>query len=56
MATREEQLKAAQTALQASEFAKGLALAENLLAERRSDPEALYLAAVASRYLGKHRT
>ena len=54
MATREEQLKAAQTALQASEFAKGLALAENLLAERRSDPEALYLAAVASRYLGKH--
>lgn len=54
MAPREEQLKAAQTALQASEFAKGLALAENLLAERRSDPEALYLAAVASRYLGKH--
>jgi tetratricopeptide (TPR) repeat protein len=54
MTTREEQLKAAQTALQASEFEKGLALAENLLAERRSDPEALYLAAVASRYLGKH--
>ena len=54
MATREEQLKAAQTALQASEFAKGLALAENLLAEQRRDPEALYLAAVASRYLGKH--
>lgn len=54
MATREEQLKAAQTALQASEFAKGLALAENLLAEQRRDPEALYLAAVANRYLGKH--
>jgi len=54
MATREEQLKAAQTALQASEFAKGLALAENLLAEQRRDPEALYLAAVGSRYLGKH--
>jgi tetratricopeptide (TPR) repeat protein len=54
MATREEQLKAAQSALQASDFGKGLALADAVLAEQPGDPEALYMAAVANRYLGKH--
>ena len=54
MSTREEQLKIAQAALQASKFNDGLALAENLLADQPSDPEALYLAAVANRYLGRH--
>ena len=54
MLTREEQLKAAQAALQASKFNDGLVLAENLLADQPSDPEALYLAAVANRYLGRH--
>lgn len=54
MSTREEQLKTAQAALQASEFGKGLKLAEELLADEPSNPEALYLAAVANRYLGRH--
>lgn len=54
MSTREEQLKTAQAALKASEFGKGLTIAEELLADEPSDPEALYLAAVANRYLGNH--
>ena len=54
MSTREEQLKTAQEALKASEFGKGLKLAEELLADEPTDPEALYLAAVANRYLGNH--
>ena len=54
MSTREEQLKTAQEALKASEFGKGLKLAEELLADEPNDPEALYLAAVANRYLGNH--
>ncbi|QIQ85392.1 tetratricopeptide repeat-containing sulfotransferase family protein [Erythrobacter sp.] len=49
--TREEQLKAAQGAMQAGRFAEGLALARTLLDEEPGDAEALYLAAVAARYL-----
>lgn len=54
MAAREEQLKAAQSALQSGEFARGLSLAEELLAEQSGDAEALYIAAVACRYLSQH--
>ncbi len=51
MSSRTEQLKAAQQALQAGQFAEGLALAEALLGEDKGDGEALYMAAVACRYL-----
>jgi len=51
MTTRETQLKSAQDALQAGRFADGLALARGLLDEAPEDGEALYLAAVAARYL-----
>lgn len=51
MAPREDRLKAAQSALRSGNFAKGLSLAESLLAEQVDDGEALYIAAVASRYL-----
>ncbi len=51
MATREEQLGSAQGALQAGKFAEGLALAEAVLADAPDDGEALYMAAVACRYL-----
>ena len=51
MASREEQLKAAQTALQSHDFLRGLELAEMVLSEDANDSEALYMAAVASRYL-----
>ncbi|XUU60555.1 tetratricopeptide repeat-containing sulfotransferase family protein [Erythrobacter sp. HA6-11] len=51
MASREEQLKAAQSALQSGDFAAGLAQAEAVLADDPRDGEALYMAAVASRYL-----
>ena len=51
MATREEQLKSAQSALQSGDFARGMELAETVLAESESDSEALYMAAVAARYL-----
>jgi tetratricopeptide (TPR) repeat protein len=50
--TREAQLRAAQGAMQAGRFAEGLALARALLDEDPGDAEALYLAAVAARYLG----
>jgi len=52
MATREEQLAAAQKALQAGDFAGGLARAKAVLADAPDDGEALYMAAVAQRYLG----
>ena len=48
--TREEQLKAAQGELQAGRFDAGLAVAEAILADEPRDGEALYIAAVASRY------
>lgn len=51
MATREDQLKSAQEALQAGRFDTGLALAETVLADAPGDGEALYMAAVACRYL-----
>ncbi|SHN60459.1 tetratricopeptide repeat-containing sulfotransferase family protein [Erythrobacter sanguineus] len=51
MTTRETQLKSAQDAVQAGRFADGLALAGALLDEAPEDGEALYLAAVAARYL-----
>jgi len=49
--TREAQLKAAQGAMQAGRFGEGLSLARALLEEEPGDAEALYLAAVAARYL-----
>ncbi len=51
MASREEQLKAAQNALKSGDFAAGLTKAEAVLADDPRDGEALYMAAVASRYL-----
>lgn len=51
MATRDEQLKAAQAALQGGRFADGLAQAEAVLADAPEDGETLYMAAVAARYL-----
>lgn len=49
--TREEALKTVQVRLQAGEFEAGLADLEALLAEDPGDGEALYMAAVAARYL-----
>ncbi|KUO57024.1 MAG: hypothetical protein APF78_10655 [Sphingomonadales bacterium BRH_c3] len=54
MAERDDQLKAAQSALQAGEFDRGLALARAVLDDEAAHPEALYMAAVASRYLNQH--
>ena len=48
---RQEQLEVAQKALQAGDFARGLGLAEDVLEADASDGEALYMAAVAARYL-----
>ncbi len=53
MATREELLKTAQEALQQGRFEEGLAQANSVLADKPDDGEALYLAAVACRYLGR---
>ena len=50
MAVREETLKAAQAAVQAGDFARGRALAEELLALDGEDAEALYMLAVAARF------
>ncbi|MEM6476597.1 MAG: sulfotransferase [Pseudomonadota bacterium] len=51
--TREETLKQAQQALQSGCFAEGLRHAETVLADAPEDGEALYMAAVAARYLKK---
>ncbi|EAQ27826.1 TPR domain protein [Erythrobacter sp. NAP1] len=51
MSSRDEQLKTAQTALQAGRFAEGLAHVEGVLSGDAADGEALYIAAVACRYL-----
>ena len=51
MTTRDDRLAQAQQALQAGDFAKGSALVEPLLVDDPADGEALYLAAVAARYL-----
>ncbi|KLI64372.1 tetratricopeptide repeat-containing sulfotransferase family protein [Aurantiacibacter marinus] len=53
MATRDDQLAAAQIALQAGDFAGGLAQVDAILADAPDDGEALYMAAVAQRYLGQ---
>ncbi len=50
MAVREDTLKAAQAALQAGDFARGQALAEEMLALDGGDAEALYMLAVAARF------
>ncbi len=50
MASREEQLGSAQKALQAGDFARGQS-AEDLLQTDAGDGEALYIVAVAARYL-----
>ena len=50
---RQETLAAAQQALQAGDFARGRDLAEQLTADA-DDGEALYMAAVAARYLKDH--
>lgn len=54
MATREDELKSAQSALQSGDFARGMAHAESVLANNTGDSEALYMAAVAARYLKQH--
>ena len=51
MTTRDDRLARAQQALQAGDFAEGSALVEPLLIDDPADGEALYLAAVAARYL-----
>ncbi|GAB5352743.1 tetratricopeptide repeat-containing sulfotransferase family protein [Qipengyuania sp. 483] len=51
MVSREEALKEAQAALQAQQFERGLDLATSLLTNTPEDAEALYIAAVANRYL-----
>ena len=51
MTTREDQLKSAQSALQSGDFSRGLEIAENVLHDKSSNTEALYMAAVAARYL-----
>lgn len=53
MATREDQLKAAQSALQSGDFDRGMTAAKVLLSENPDDGEALYIAAVAARYLNQ---
>ncbi|HBM04130.1 MAG TPA: hypothetical protein DD369_00845, partial [Erythrobacter sp.] len=51
MTTRDDRLAQAQKALQAGDFEKGMALAAALVDEDPGDSEALYMAAVAARYL-----
>ena len=51
---RQERLEAAQKALQAGDFARGLSLAEDVLAADANDGEARYMAAVAARYLKQY--
>ncbi|KEO88498.1 hypothetical protein EH30_03715 [Erythrobacter sp. JL475] len=53
MTTREDQLKQAQAALQSGQFEAGLELAKVLIGADLLDGEALYMAAVAARYLGR---
>lgn len=54
MSEGDKQLGLAQKALQAGDFAQGLALAEAVLAGDPGNGEALYMAAVALRYLKRH--
>ena len=54
MSDHGEEVKQAQEALQRGDFADGLARAETLLAQDPKDGDALYVAAVAARYLDRH--
>ena len=54
MNRREQSLKEAQEALQEHAFERGLSLAEAILSEAPEDSEALYIGAVANRYLARH--
>lgn len=54
MTERTDQLSAAQAAIQSGDFARGLALADAMLDQEPADGEALYMAAVAARYLNRH--
>ncbi len=51
MTTRDDRLAQAQKAMQANDFAGGMALVEPLLEEDPNDGDALYMAAVAARFL-----
>lgn len=53
MADHDAMLKQAQKALQAGDFAMGLDRVKAVLAKSPDDGEALYMAAVAARYLGR---
>ncbi|MDG6080060.1 sulfotransferase family protein [Erythrobacter litoralis] len=53
MTPREDRLASAQRAMQAGDFGRGLQDAEALLSQDGEDGEALYMAAVASRYLDR---
>lgn len=53
MGTREDTLKRAQEALQAGRFDAGLALAGEVLGDDANDGDAHYIAAIATRYLGR---
>ncbi len=54
MNDRDEQLALAQKAMQAGDFPRGLALVDPLVTADPGDGEALYMAAVALRYLNRH--
>jgi len=54
MTPREDRLASARRAMQAGQFEQGLQDAETLLDQNGQDGEALYLAAVASRYLKRY--
>jgi tetratricopeptide (TPR) repeat protein len=56
MSDREQELKDAKAALSAGDFGAGLAVAEAVLADYPDDTEALYMAAVAARYLKRYGT
>ena len=53
MASREDTLKRAQEALQSGRFDAGLALAGEVLGDDPKDGDAHYIAAIATRYLGR---
>ncbi len=55
MSEHGEQLALAQKALQAGDFTQGLALVEPVVAAEPGDGEALYMAAVALRYLNRQQ-
>ncbi|MEM7327566.1 MAG: sulfotransferase [Pseudomonadota bacterium] len=52
-ATRAEHIKRAQSEMQAGRFSAAAAIADSMLSTTPEDQEALYIAAVAARYLGQ---